>query len=167
MDKKERSRTSSLIEIRMKTKGIRILDKEDRVVSVDLIDILKEIPHGESFHWSILFLDASGNLGEGKSIVEFSDFIKKSEKGFFIEWDELNDLAKKFWEVIDIIILGCHDEKLLKRYESDQEMYETCDIFIEKHDSCFWEVFSKDEQIINNLASKFKDIKFLESDFQK
>lgn len=150
----------------MKTKGIRIYDKENRVV-VGIDGILKEIPHGECFHWSILFLDASGHLGEGKSIVEFSDLINESERGFFIEWDELNDLVKKFWQIIDMLIIGCHDAKLLKRYEDDQEMYETCDIVIEMDDSCFWEVFSKDEQIINNLASKFKKIKFLESDYEK
>lgn len=55
----------------------------------------------------------------------------------------------------------------MRRYESDQEMYETCDIVIEMVDSGYCEVFSKDKDLINRLAAKFKDIKFLESDFEK
>lgn len=154
--------------IRRKTKGIRINDATpEGFLEPTLPDILAKINNGESFYWSILFLNASGHLGEGKSIVEFSHFINKSERGFFIGWGELNDLAKKFWQIIDILILACHDKQLIKRYENDQDMYETCDIVIELFDSCFWEVFSKNEQIINNFASKFNNIEFLESDFEK
>jgi hypothetical protein len=56
---------------------------------------------------------------------------------------------------------------MILRYETDQIMYESCDIVIEMFDSCFWEVFSKDEDIINRLASKFKETKFLKPDFKK
>ena len=45
-------------------------------------------------------------------------------------------------------------------------MYENCDIVIEKLDSSFWEVFSKNTDLIKRLSSKFKHVKFLESDFQ-
>lgn len=146
----------------MTVKGIKIYEHQ----SENLIDILKEIHHGDLLHWSILNLYASGHLGEGKSIVDFENQILKSEKGFFISWNDLISLSNKFWEIIQILIIGCKDEKLLHRYESDQEMYETCDIVIELIDSAFWEVFSKDEDLINRLAAKFKKIEFLESDFQ-
>ena len=55
----------------MKTKGIRILDKINNTVSVELSDILHEIPDGDSFYWSILYLYATGNLGEEQSIPDF------------------------------------------------------------------------------------------------
>lgn len=148
----------------MESKGIRILDKENRVVCVTLPDILKEIHNGNSFHWSILYLYASGDLGENKSIVDFSDTLNKSEKGLYINWDDLNLLSNKFWEIIDIIIIGCKDEKQLHRYENDQMMYETCDIVIEFVDSGFWQIFTNDEDLIKRLAKKFKDIRFLETD---
>jgi hypothetical protein len=34
-------------------------------------------------------------------------------------------------------------------------------------DSSYWEVFSKNESLINKLAAKFKEIKFLAADFEK
>jgi hypothetical protein len=151
----------------MKSTGIRILDKKDRLVTVELPDILKEIPNGESFKWSILYLEASGDLGEGKSILDLEKEANKSQNGLLIEWDAINTLAPKFFQIIDMILIGCKNENFLRRYETDQEMYETCDIVINMFDSSYWEIFSKDEQLINRLASKFKDVKFLESDFQK
>lgn len=151
----------------MTVKGIRILDKKNRIVCVELTDILKEIPNGESFHWSILHFYATGQLEEWKSILVFTKEINESEKGLYITWNELSLLANRSLEIIDILIMGSTDENLLRRYEKDQEMYETCDIVIEMVDSGYWEVFSKDEQLITRLASKFKEIKFLEPDFEK
>ena len=65
------------------TYGIRILDKENRCVIVNLPDVLAEIQDGDHYHWSILFLGCMGNLGEGKSVPVFEDQIRKSERGFF------------------------------------------------------------------------------------
>ncbi len=151
----------------MKAHGIRISDKINRIVCVELPEILKEIKNGDILHWSILHFNASGRLGEGKSISVFTKQINESEKGMFIEWDVLNTLSHKLFEVIDLLIIGCKDINLLKRYKNDQEMYETCDIIIEMIDSGYWEVFSKDKQLIDRLASKFKDIKFLEPNFDR
>ncbi|MGE5196633.1 MAG: hypothetical protein ACM3JI_04825 [Anaerolineae bacterium] len=149
------------------TKGIRILDKKARIVTVELSDILEEINNGDQFEWSLFYLQATGDLGKGKSIPEFEQQIIGSEKGFFITWKELNNLSQKFWDLMDITVIGCKDKNLLRRYKNDQEMYKTCDIVIEMIDSGYWEVFSKDEQLINRLAEKFKEIKFLEPDFEK
>ena len=151
----------------MKTIGIRILDSKDNYVYVKLTDILEEINNGNLFHWSILYLEADGDFEDVISTHICEEQIRVSEKGFFITWEELNVLSKNFDQVIDIVLLGCKDENLLHRYENDQEKYETCDITIEMVDSCYWEVFSKDESLINRLAAKFKEIKFLEPDFEK
>lgn len=151
----------------MKTKGIRILDDIDNVISVKFFDILKEIENGNSYHWAILFLWGVGDLGEDKSMVEFENQINHSERGLFISWDDMCTLSTKFHQIIDILIIGCVDKNLLRRYENDQEMYETCDIVIEMFDSSFWGVFSKNDNLIDRLAVKFKEVKFLESDFKK
>lgn len=159
------------MEVLMKSQGIRISDATDNVVSVTLIDILEEIQKGNEFNWSILFLWAIGHLGMGKSvpgnsIPVFEDLIRKSLKGFFINWDDLLTLTKKFQQIIDLTLIGCRDKNLLKRYEDDKEMYETCDIVIQMIDGCFWEVFSNDYELINRLATKFKKIEFLKPDFK-
>lgn len=150
----------------MITRGIRIYDNINDVVSVNLSDILEEIENGNLYTWSILFLDATGNLGENKSMPLFEDYIRESEKGFFIDWDDLKILAKKFTQVIDIDLLGCKNIDLIKRYKSDREMYETCDIVIQMIDSSYWEIFSINNNLIDKFSTKFKEIKLLESDYE-
>ena len=149
----------------MKSQGIRISDKKNGTGLIDFVDILAEINNGNSFYWSILFLEVIGNLGEERLNPPFAENINKSVNGLFMDWEGLNSIAKKFEQVIDMIVLGCKDKNKLQRYEIEQEMYETCDIVIQMVDSSFWEVFSIDVQLIERLEKKFKQIKFLESDF--
>jgi len=151
----------------MSSKGIRILDKKNRIVSVELPDILMEIHDGNLFYWSILYLYATGNLGEGKSITDLEQQILDSDKGLVISWEEINNLSHKFYDLMDLTLIGSKDNKFLHRYKNYQEMYETCDFVIEMVDSSCWEVFSKDQELINSLAAKFQDIKFLDPDFRK
>lgn len=150
----------------MKSRGIRIEDEANGVISVELSQILEEIHDGSAFYWSILFFEGIGCLEGGGSVLDLENKIYKSERGFFINWSDLNTLFEKLHQIIWVILIGCKDESLLRRYETDQEMYETCDVYIEMHDSSFWEVFSKDESLIERLAAKFKKIEFLETDFQ-
>ena len=147
------------------TKGIRILDKQGRIVSVDMPDILMEVDNGDYFYWSILSIDGNGYLRIDQEFLDLIENIRNSPNGVVVTWEELNMFSKSFEQIIDSIIIGCKDKSLLHRYEEDQEMYETCDFVINMFDSSFWEVFSKDDQFINKLTSKFKDIELLESDF--
>jgi hypothetical protein len=57
----------------------------------------------------------------------------------------------------------CKDEKFLHRYETEQEMYKTCDIVIDLIDCAFWEVYSQDHSLLYLLKNKFKKIEFLEA----
>ena len=66
-----------------------------------------------------------------------------------------------------MIVIASKNKENLHRYKEDREMYETCDIVIEMIDGGYWEIFSKDKLIIDKMATKFNDIKFLTSDFQK
>lgn len=151
----------------MKAKGIRILDKKNNIVSVELPDILKEIPNGKSFYWSVLYLYATGHLGENQSMPALEKKIIESEKGLFITWENLNDLSHKFYDLMHIIIIGCKKNDLLKRYENNQKMYEHCNIVIEMFDSCYWEIFSKDHCFIDRLEGKFKKTEILSPDWME
>ena len=94
-------------------------------------------------------------------------FIVRSTELGLISWEDLNSLSKKFYQIFDITLIGCRDIDLIKRYQNDEEMYNTCDIVIEMIDSGCWEVFSKDRHLIYKLANKFKEIEFLEPNFEK
>ncbi len=162
-----KGRTLTGMGLFMKIKGIRILDTVNKIVSVELPDILEEIIDGDLYYWSILFFYGSGHLGEGTSIPIFEQEAMESKNGKLIGWDDLKILANKLDEVRDILIIGSKNPKEISRYEDDQKMYESCGIVIEMIDSGFWEVFSKDETLIKKLAAKFNETKLLESDFMK
>jgi hypothetical protein len=147
--------------------GIRILDNENKAVSVELSDILEEIPNGDGFCWSILCLEGKGHLHNNQSLLALENQINDSKDGFSISWIDLNMLCKKLYEIIDITILGCKNKSFLHRYEHDREMCEACDIVIDMIDSSYWEVFSKDEHLIGRLASKFKHIQFLKASLRR
>lgn len=149
----------------MITKGIRISDIKNGMC-VPFYEILEEINNGSELYWSILFLFAHGFIGGNKGIPDFKQ-VRNSEKGLIISWIELNSLARRFEQIIDLTLIGCKDLNLLHRYEEDQTMYETCDITIEMIDGGYWEVFSQDGSLIARLAKKFKEIIFLTPDFEK
>lgn len=141
----------------MKAKVIRISDKKNGHVIVELPDILEEIQNGNLYYWSILYLYSSGDLGENRDIPTFEQQIYESENGFVIDWYDLELLAKKFYQIYDITLIGCKDPNLLHRYDNDAELYEACDIVIEMIDCNYWQIFSKKDDLINKIASKFKD----------
>lgn len=155
----------------MNSKGIRILDSTDDVVSVKLSDILNIIPYEDSLNWAILFSDlilvSDISLEEGKSIIAKETQINKSPNGVSFSWEELQTLSKKIHQEIDLIIVGCRNKEFLHKYQNDQEMYESCDIVIQMIDSSYWEVFSKDDNLIARLAQKFKEVEFLEPNFER
>ncbi len=154
------------MELLLNTIGIRILDVENHLVSVYLKDILEEID-GANYFWSILFFDGMGLLKNWNSLDDFENNVNKSEKGLFINWKDLNDLANQFDEIIDILIIGSKNQKVLVRYDDSEEMYKSCDFVINKFDSSYWEVFSNDQRFIQKFSEKFKKIKWLKPDFLK
>jgi hypothetical protein len=154
------------MEISMKMKGIRISDGIDSILRVKLSDILEEVVNGNSFHWVVLFLDGTPNQGQGKLLSECETLINKSKNGLPISWEELNLLSSKFSQMFETTILGCKDANLLYRYKKEAEMYKTCDIVLDLIDCAFWEVYSKDGELIARLAKKFKEIEFLEPNFE-
>jgi hypothetical protein len=148
----------------MKSKGIEISDAKG-TVCIDFSEIISELSGGDTYYWSILFL---WSIAKETSQVVFPCFqsgIFRFSRGLFVIWEDINMLARDSEQIIDLILIGSKDQNLLQRYEDDQEMFETCDIVLELVDGGFWIIFSKDEQFISRLANKFKEIKFLETDF--
>ena len=64
-----------------------------------------------------------------------------------------------------MVLIGDQNVNRLHRYDSDEEMYESCDHVIEMIDSGYWEIFSKDQTLIARLAAKFKHTECLDTDF--
>lgn len=145
----------------MQPHGIRIFDSQDNVLNVNIFDVLKEIQNGDDLNWCILFLDGIPTLGEGNTATEYKNKINKSPEGFKTNWNEIFFVGNYFFQIFEIIILGSKAEEYLHRYDNDQEMYHFCDIVIELIDCAFWQIYSKDLELIDRLKKKFKNTEFL------
>lgn len=150
-----------------RNQGIRISDSRDNVLDITLSDILEEIQNGSFLKWSILFLDGMPNPEEEKFLSEYQNRISKSKNGLRITWGELNLVGSKFSQIFETVILGCKKQESLCRYINDHEMYQSCDVVIELIDCAFWQVFSKDQELIKRLKEKFKETELLEPNFEK
>lgn len=142
--------------------GICISDKNEYYLIVTLQDILSEISEGEKYTWAILFLDGITKKSQEITIVELKEAIKNSNSCLIMNWKELFELSNVFYQLYDATIIGCLDYKNIQKYRTEELMYKSCDIVIELIDSNFWEVRSKDPNLIKRYSSKFKETKPLE-----
>lgn len=142
----------------MDTNGIRIHDSVGDYLSVTLLDILDEVLDAEKYKWAILFLNGMPNEGQGRYLIKLQESIENSHRCLKINWNEILKISDIFFQLYEIVIIGCIDDKRLKNYNTDQEMFESCDIVIVLIDRNFWEVSSKNPKLIELLKLKFKHV---------
>lgn len=139
---------------------IEISDSQNGLLTVTLPMILSEIgAESTNLTWSLLYLSATGNLGKDKSIVDFEDNISNSPNGFCLEWKELNNLAGKFDQIFDILIIGADSKDAIQKYANDDDLYLNYPVVLDLFDSAYWRIYSEDETFIERLTDKFVDIK--------
>lgn len=151
----------------MYTHGIRISDSKNNVLDVNIYDILEEIKNGNELNWCILFLDGLPLYGRGCIVNEYKNKINESKGGFIVKWEDIFLIVCEMSQIFEMTILGCSNEMFLHRYDNDQTMYQSCDIVIELIDCAFWQVFSKNHELIDVLKRKFKEIELLKPNFEK
>ena len=149
----------------MTSSGIRISDSKDNacIPLEDLLPIINE----SNLNWALLWIKVFPKREQGESVMELEPKVNGSPNGFICSWEFLLDLAKKFHQEIDLLIIGSKSVQNLHRYKDDKEMYETCDVVIEMIDGGFWEIFSSDPNLIAKLKSRFRETEPLDVDFQK
>lgn len=135
---------------------IEISDSQDGLLPT----LLKELgSEGLKLNWALLYLYATGDLGENKSIIDFENDIEKSPHGFCLSWQELNQLANKLDQVFDILIVGAISTDMIRKYKEDKDLYLNSYIVFELIDGSCWEVYSEDTSFIEKLAARFIDVK--------
>ena len=151
----------------MQSHGIRISDSKGSVLNVKISDILKLIQKGNDLNWCILFLDGTPKPEKANTVNDYKNKINKSKEGLKLKWDDVCFVGDQLFQIYEIIILGCKNQEFLHRYDSDQEMYQSCDIVIELIDCAFWQIFSKNQDLINRIKRSFKEVELLEPNFEK
>lgn len=121
--------------------------------------ILEQISDiGNKLHWSILSLDAAGDLGEDKPIPEFEKYIFDTPEGYTIEWDELVQMANKFEYVIDLTLVASSNENTFFSFTNkctEADYKSICDIYIDIYDSHLEYFFTKDKNIYDRIKKYF------------
>lgn len=135
--------------------GLRIFEDKHNVVSISLGEILDSITNKDEFNWAILFLDATGSLRGNHSLVSLEEQIKKSKNGVSITLDELYELFSRIAQIIDLDLIGSRNKNRLQRYETDKEMYESCELVIRMVDSSYWEIYFHDKILFEKFEKKF------------
>jgi hypothetical protein len=137
-------------------KAIKISGNNDKVLSIELKDVLRCIANGNQFRWSILWLEAIGNIV--KSMPDFENEIRNSENGLMIEWKDLLELLKKIHQVIEIVLIGDKDISKLKRYSDHEAMYTACEHVAELINSAYWIIHSKDNNSLKALKNNLQGV---------
>jgi hypothetical protein len=125
---------------------------------VELIDILKLIEKdNQQLIWLILDLQAVGDISTiwERGIVDLEETIKHLPHGFILSWQMLTNLAQKFDDLIDIVIVGCHEVDRIPTLCLDADIYRSSEIVLELIDSSVWQIYTKDERLLQNLDRKF------------
>ena len=133
-----------------------LYNNKDGIMSVELHDILDVIGKND-YHWSVLEIDFVGDIGERNyTSKQFMQDAVKRENGYFISMDKLRQYSKNMYQLYDCQIIACKDKKNPKEYDTEEEMYATCDIVLELFDFPFWEIRSKDKNLLKKIAKTFE-----------
>ena len=134
------------------------------VLAVDLLqllDLLKE--EGSKLTWAILDLEATGDLGNGRRILDMEQEIRSSASGLVMTWDALRSLARAFDQVLNATIVGCQDLASAPRFlpGDSGSLYNSCEIVLEAIDSSLWRIYSKSPEVIRRLQASFRDVEVI------
>lgn len=139
--------------------AVKIASNASGLLTINLDNVLKCVKEGKEFNWSILWLEATGDIGS-ISMLEYEKKIKREERGLLIDWEDLFELSGKFYQIIDLILIGDKDSNNLRRYKDDNNMYSTCYYVIELIDSSYWLIHSKDADLLNCIKNKLSGISY-------
>ena len=136
------------------SQGIRIRDLDGGFVNFDLAVLLKQFD-GSALHWSILELEATGDLGENKHLADVVNQVRTSKCGLQVSWKELVDLASHLHQVIWGFVIGSQDPEALERYASEAEVSKNCDIVIDVFDTTYCDVYARDQGLLDRISAGF------------
>jgi hypothetical protein len=113
---------------------------------------------GNDYLWSVLELEAEGDLGDAKAYIDIDNGIK-SQNGYCLTWDKLNELAAKFDQVINIIIVAGKDVNFIAAHKSDLDnMHRSFPLIISILDGDFWELVTSDDNLVDRIKSRYEHV---------
>lgn len=132
------------------------------ILTVDLKSILQPLsPEADELTWSILDLEATGELVNGKNMLDLEQEIRSSPNGLIISWNDLLALANSLDQVINATIVACKDPTAIPGLGLLEYLCETCEIVLQAIDSSLWCVYARDDAVIDRFATAFHDVQIV------
>lgn len=137
---------------------VKDTDAQDGAV-IDLAKILDLLtPNEHRLFWTILDLEATGELGDGRNMLDLEEEIEQSPSGLHVSWDELVSLAHTFLQVINAVIVGYNRADSVPTLESRSNLYRSNEIVLEMIDSTVWRISAKDDGLIQKLQTALREV---------
>ncbi len=139
---------------------IEIKDKNaKRILTVELAHILDSLePEGHHLSWTILDLEATGDLGDGKNMLDLEQEIQQSPQGLHLSWDQLISFSRCFFQVINAVIVGGKDSTTVPILQPGGDLYQGSEIVVEAIDSSLWRIYARDEEVLQRFQRTFRDV---------
>jgi len=137
---------------------VEIRDLQSDGSLVDLKDILPALPRKATYLlWSILDLEAIGDLGPGRNILDLEETIKNSPFGLQISWHELGTLSKSVFQIMNTTIVGVTSTDKFTRFIRS-EIESLSEVIIEMIDSTVWVISTADQEFVRSIQEKFREL---------
>jgi hypothetical protein len=145
---------------------IEIKDSDSNgCLAAELIDILRALPaEARQLSWTILDLEAVGDLGTGKNMLDLEREVRESPSGLHVDWDELLRLASSFFQVINATIVGIKPVSQFPHLANRHEINKLSEVVIEMIDSSLWAISSKSDKFIQSIQTSFHDTEVTTND---
>jgi len=136
--------------------------------TVTLVNVLDQIPDN-SLIWCILDIDISNDFQEDEYFAKVVDDIKTShgKKKYFLHWDEINKMSKKFCDIVNFLVVGCKNKEIIFKienelYELGKKDYPTTDrltkiyeYLIDIEDGLLRAIYAQDQTFENKCLKEF------------
>jgi len=133
-----------------------------RVLAPTLAELLECVASiGRDLTWTVLDLEAVGELGEGRNMLDLEAQIQASPHGLVVSWSELLTLAQELHQVISGVLAGVKDPSATARIWRGTDSCAISDLVLEAIDSSLWSVYARDDRVLQRLQGRFHDISFL------
>jgi hypothetical protein len=128
------------------------------VLAVTLADVLACIaPEGRALTWTILDLEAVGELSGGRNMLDLEDRIAASPPGLVVSWEWLVALAQELEQVISGLIVGVKDPSVTSQISREVDFCAVSEFVLEAIDSSLWSVYAPDDRVLKRLRARFRD----------
>lgn len=129
------------------------------ILAVNLADLLESVaPYAQALSWRILELEAVGDLGRGRNVLDLEERIARPPNGLAVSWGELLDLAHRLDQVINGLFIGAGDPSAAALIKRGGDYCAVGDLVLEAFDSSRWTVFARDNRVLQRLHERFHDV---------